>query len=93
MIYIIKNRFLNIEINSIGAEMQSIKKDNIEYLWQGDNNTWKNKATNIFPFVGKMQDGKYIYNGITYEMGNHGFARHTNFIANKIGDDKIIFKM
>ena len=93
MNYIIKNSVLNVEISSLGAEMQSIKKNNIEYLWQGDENTWKNKATNIFPFVGKMQDGKYIYKGITYEMGSHGFTRYADFTVDKREDEKIIFKM
>ena len=76
MNYTIKNDILNVEISTLGAELQSIKKNNVEYLWQGDEKSWKNKATNIFPYVGKMQDGKYIYKGKTYEMGSHGLARH-----------------
>ena len=93
MNYTIKNDFLNVEINSYGAELQSIKKNNIEYLWQGDEKTWKNKATNIFPFVGKMQDGKYMYKGQTYEMGSHGLARHIDFLVDSKEENKIIFKM
>lgn len=93
MNYIIKNHILNIEISSLGAEIQSIKKNNTEYLWQSDENTWKNRATNIFPFVGRMQDGKYSYKDKTYEMGSHGFARYADFIVDKVNDEKIIFKM
>lgn len=93
MNYTIKNDILNVEISTLGAELQSIKKNNVEYLWQGDEKSWKNKATNIFPYVGKMQDGKYIYKGNTYEMGSHGLARHIEFEADKIEENKIVFKM
>ncbi len=93
MNYTIKNDILNVEISTLGAELQSIKKNNVEYLWQGDEKSWKNKATNIFPYVGKMQDGKYIYKGKTYEMGSHGLARHIEFEADKIEENKIVFKM
>ncbi|WP_317368360.1 aldose 1-epimerase family protein [uncultured Tyzzerella sp.] len=93
MNYTIKNDILNIEISSFGAELQSIKKNNVEYLWQGDEKSWKNRATNIFPFIGRMQEGKYTYKGKAYEMGSHGLARHTDFIVDKAEDNKIIFKM
>ncbi|WP_250278119.1 aldose 1-epimerase family protein [[Clostridium] colinum] len=93
MNYNIKNNFLNVEISTLGAELQSIKKNNIEYLWQGNEKFWKNKATNIFPYVGKMQDGKYIYRDKIYEMGSHGLARHIEFQVDKIDENKIVFKM
>ncbi len=93
MDYIIKNNDLTVKISTLGAELQSIKKDNIEYLWQGDEKSWKNKATNIFPYVGKMTEGKYIYKGQTYEMGSHGLARHIDFSVEEKEDEKITFKM
>lgn len=92
MNYTIKNDILTIQIKSLGAELQSIKKDNIEYLWQGDEKSWKNRATNIFPYVGRMTDSKYKFKNNTYEMGSHGFARHTEFLAEQISNTKIIFK-
>lgn len=93
MIYSIKNRFLTVQIKSIGAELQSIKKDNIEYLWQGDENSWKNRATNIFPYIGRTKNGKYTFKGNVYEMGSHGFARNTEFSSLKESEEKIIFKI
>lgn len=93
MIYTLKNEILTIDISTFGAEMQSIRKDGKEYLWQGDEKNWKNKATNIFPFVGKMQDGKYIYKCKTYEMGSHGLARHIDFEKVFSSEQEIILKM
>lgn len=93
MNYSIKNDKINVTISTLGAELQSIEKDGTEYLWQGDEKSWKNKATNIFPYVGKMTEGKYIYKGQTYEMGSHGIARHIEFIVEEKEDTKITFKM
>ena len=38
MIYTIENDSIRVQISDVGAELQSIvgKKDNTEYLWQGD---------------------------------------------------------
>lgn len=87
----IKNNELDITINAKGGELWSIKKDNIEYLWQGDEKSWKSRASNIFPYVGRTTNGIYTYKGEKYSLGTHGFARHSEFIANKISDEKIEF--
>ncbi len=77
MIYTIENEFISVKINDIGAEMVSlVRKDNgTEYLWQGDPTYWAGSAPNLFPIVGRLTDGKYTYQGKTYEMLLHGFTR------------------
>ena len=82
MIYQIKNDKLQVEINSQGAELWSIKdQTGQEYLWQGEESTWKNRATNLFPFCGRMTDGVYTYQGQSYPMEIHGFAKGMEFTA------------
>lgn len=78
MIYIIENETLRVKVSSLGAELQSVcRTDNgIEYLWQGHPNYWGRKACNLFPICGRLAGGCYEYNGKTYEMGAHGFARN-----------------
>lgn len=94
MIYTIKNDFITVDINSKGAELWSIKTpDNTEYLWQGDATFWKNRATNIFPYIGRMTEGKYTYKGETYEMGIHGFAKDSEFNAEVVSDEEIMFTL
>lgn len=93
MEYTIKSDKLTVCISDLGAELQSILKNDTQYLWQGSESTWKNKATNIFPFVGKMEDGKYMYKDKIYEMGSHGLARHTTFLVDEKTENKISFKM
>lgn len=77
MVYILENDLLRVKISSLGAEMQSIRRqdDGTEYLWQGDATYWARRASNLFPVCGRLSGGCYIYNGKKYEMGSHGFAR------------------
>ena len=77
MIYIIENEQLRVKVSSLGAELQSIRRieDDTEYLWQGDAAYWARRASNLFPVCGRLWEGKHIYEGVTYEMGSHGFAR------------------
>lgn len=77
MIYIIENDKLKIKISSMGAELQSVRRieDDTEYLWQGDPAYWAGRATNLFPICGRLFEGKYTYQGKTYEMMLHGFAK------------------
>ncbi|WP_285801371.1 hypothetical protein [Exiguobacterium sp. s21] len=32
-------------------------------------------APTLFPFVGRLLDDRYLYDGMTYTMSQHGFAR------------------
>lgn len=78
---ILQNEKLKLEISDFGAELQEIKlKENgRNYLWNGDNTFWGRKAPVLFPFVGALKNKEYRYNGETFSMGQHGFARDMEF--------------
>lgn len=87
---IIKNDILSVKINTLGAELQSIKDaKGIEYLWQGNDLYWKGKATNIFPFVGRLEESRYMDGETSYTIGNHGFARNSEFIVGEYSEHKV----
>lgn len=74
MNYTIKNQKLTLEISSRGGEFQSIRDaQGREYLWQGDAATWTDRGPNLFPYIGRMTDQSYTYQGQTYHMDIHGF--------------------
>lgn len=77
MIYTIQNEKLKVDVTDLGAELQSIygKTNKFEYLWQGNPEFWGGRAYVLFPICGRLFDGKYIYNGKTYQMNLHGFSR------------------
>ena len=91
MTYRIENEFLVAEIAELGAELVSLKlkDDSCEYIWQGDEKYWTGHAPIMFPICGRLIDGKYTYRGKSYELGCHGFARHTNFSLVGAKNDEI----
>ncbi len=73
------NDVLKVKINHNGAELQSIQYKGIEYLWQGNPDFWKRRSPILFPIVGRLLDNEYIYEGKTYNLSQHGFARDMEF--------------
>ena len=93
MNYQIANEFLKLEISDMGAELKSIQKDGVEYLWHGDKAYWSGQAPVLFPFVGRLTDGKYFLNGKEYEMNPHGFARKQMYSVVEKEDNMILFEL
>ena len=81
MRYILENDTLRVEIESFGAEIKSVKRkaDGREYMWCGDPKYWGRTSPVLFPFVGAPKNKEYRYEGRTYPMGQHGFARDMEF--------------
>ncbi|SFB03591.1 Galactose mutarotase [Rhizobium sp. NFR07] len=72
---------LSIEVSSLGAEMQSLRtSDGRDWLWNGDGAWWTGRSPILFPIVGKAPDNRIAVDGTSYEMGQHGFARRSEFV-------------
>lgn len=92
MVYTLKNDTLEVKISDLGAEIQSVKRGNCEYIWQGNPEFWECRAPIMFPFCGRQFEGKYTVNGKTFEMTNHGFAKFSEFSAKQDGN-RILFTL
>jgi len=77
--YVLQNESLTAIFSAKGAELISLCRDGVEYIWQGDPQYWEEHAPIMFPICGRLWEGKYTYNGKLYEMGLHGFARQSLF--------------
>lgn len=76
MMITIGNDRLSIRISSRGAEMQAITAaDGAEYLWDGREEFWAGRATNLFPYVGRLYEKAYLLDTKRYALGIHGFFR------------------
>lgn len=77
----ISNDKITIQIDSMGAELKSLKDvaSGREYMWNADPKFWKRSSPVLFPLVGGLQDGVYRLDGKEYPMGQHGFARDMEF--------------
>ncbi|MBN2557744.1 MAG: aldose 1-epimerase family protein [Clostridia bacterium] len=96
MIITIENEFLVVKIDSIGAELRSIRKkgdpDGIEYLWQKNPDVWERQAPLLFPVIGRLKDEEYTFEGKSYRMQIHGFARFAEFGSAKSGGGSVVFR-
>ncbi|WP_081210227.1 aldose 1-epimerase family protein [Salegentibacter sediminis] len=94
--YQIKNEFLSIAVNPVGAELSSIKnlETGIEHLWQGNPEIWASQAPNLFPVIGILKNGEYNFEGKTYKMPKHGFVRHNENIQLKTEtENELVFEL
>lgn len=91
----IQNDHLTVQIDPLGAQLHSIKRrDNDgEYLWQGDPKSWKRQAPVLFPFVGRLKDDQYTYQGQAYHQTQHGFARDRKFTIKSQTTDQVVFEL
>lgn len=77
----LKNEYLTIAVNPMGAELFSVKSnaDEHEYLWQGDPTVWNGRSPILFPIAGRLKSDSYRYQGNFYCLPKHGFARRNEF--------------
>ena len=81
MDYFIENTYLRATVNARGAELSSLYNRNTqaELLWQGSPAIWNGHSPLLFPIVGKLKDDQYQWEGKTYTMPKHGFAKSSLF--------------
>ncbi|MCX4304818.1 MAG: aldose 1-epimerase family protein [Acetatifactor sp.] len=94
-VYELKNDVLSVLIDSVGAELKSLKRlsDGREYLWCGDAAYWGRTSPVLFPFVGGVRNREYRAKGRTWSMTQHGFARDMEFGLLSQGENEIWFEL
>ena len=92
----LENDFIKIGVNYHGAELRSLvkKTNDLEYLWKADKEFWGRTSPVLFPFVGKVNDNSYSYDGRVYEnIPQHAFARDYDFELVEKNTTSILFKL
>lgn len=85
---------LTVHINEHGAEVTSVvDADGLEYMWQADKKFWGRHAPILFPVVGRLKDDQYEYQGQTYSMGQHGFARDSGFTVVEQSESEVSLRL
>ncbi|WP_019947645.1 aldose 1-epimerase family protein [Hymenobacter aerophilus] len=84
MVYTLENEHCRAQVSTRGAELTSLVRldaaaGGLEYLWQADPAYWGRHAPVLFPIVGRLPENRYLHQGQTYELGQHGFARDQEF--------------
>lgn len=89
----LENPYLSVGISEHGAELCSLRSSSREYLWQGDPAYWGRHSPVLFPIVGSVYDRRFRACGSTYAMGQHGFARDSDFEVVSHSNDEAWFRL
>ena len=94
MLITLENQHFSLTADTLGAQIMSIRDTKgCEYLWQGDARYWPDRAPTLFPFIGRIWQDSYCYQGTPYQMGIHGFAAHSEFSVVEQGDHHVILSL
>lgn len=94
MIYEISNKFFTAKVDSLGAQLISLKgSGGHEYLWVGDPEYWREHAPVLFPIVGALRENRTRIDGQWYEMTRHGFAKRMEFSLKEQGEDYLALSL
>jgi galactose mutarotase-like enzyme len=95
MIVAIKNDHLAVEFSTKGAELQRVVgiDSGLNYMWNGDANFWAKFSPVLFPIVGALKNDSYHYQGETYHLPRHGFARDMEFEHEIVDANTVSFKL
>jgi galactose mutarotase-like enzyme len=84
----IGNEDVTVEVSSLGSEMQSIvTSEGKSWLWHGDAAFWAGRSPVLFPIVGRAPNDHVSVDGERRPMGQHGFARRSEFELVDSGPD------
>src|SRR3954469_18300254 len=85
---------LTVRIKEQGAEMFSVTNNNgLEFIWQAKKEVWPRHAPVLFPIVGKLKNNTYQFNGNSYQLGQHGFARDKSFVVTEKTESKCVLEL
>lgn len=90
----LSNDHLSVAMQAAGAELTSIRDaSGRELLWQADPAVWGRHAPILFPIVGRLPGDAYVSGGVTYRLGQHGFARDRDFAVVAHDDAHVTFAL
>ncbi|MHB1394840.1 MAG: aldose 1-epimerase family protein [Clostridia bacterium] len=94
MEFTIANKHITVTASELGAELREIKgADGIRFLWQGDPDSWMDRAPNLFPYIARLTNGRYTYNGKSYTLPIHGFAPTSEFQMTFMDETRMTFSL
>lgn len=74
---LLQSSALEASISPLGAELRGlrVRSTGDELLWSGDPAHWKGVSPILFPVVGRLRGDRYVWQGRSYSLPQHGFAR------------------
>lgn len=88
----IKNENMCVGIALVGAELEYIKINGINILWQRSD-LWSEQSPILFPNVGTLKDNIYEYNGNIYTSFVHGFVKSKKFTIKEQNETRVLLRL
>lgn len=92
-LYTIKKGSYEATIDSMGAQLMSLKFEGYEYLWQGDAAYWTGRAPILFPIVGTLRNDAATSEQGPVALKRHGLARNYEHAVLSQGPAWIAFEL
>lgn len=92
MEYRLENEFLRVAVTSSGAQVKSViwKSDGAEHIWCGDPAVWRFQTPVLFPYTGRLKDGRVEIRGKRVENAPpHGVVRLMEHSLAEQGRDRL----
>ena len=89
----IKNAKISATINSFGAELSRLEKNNKNYIWTVDEEFWNKTSPILFPIVGRLKNDSFTFKNKLYAMPRHGFARNFEFKIENQTESSALFSL
>ncbi len=91
MILTLNNNKISATIDSVGAELIRLEKNNQNYIWTIDEAFWNKTSPILFPIVGRLKNDTYTIDDKIYELHRHGFARNFEFGIENKTETSVVF--
>ncbi len=89
----ISNGILEASFLAKGAELKSLLtlQSEKEWIWEANPLFWGKTSPILFPIVGGLKDDTYRFNGESFQLPRHGFARDMEFDVRKHESNMVVF--
>ncbi len=82
-----------MHVNAYGAELKGVEMDGLEYLWQGDKDSYPRTSPTLFPIVGRFLSDTYYVGDQAYHMNLNGIVQDENFRCISQTENQAVFQM
>ena len=92
----VSGNLFKISVQDKGAELCSIisQKTGAEFMWDANPDVWGSFAPVLFPIIGALKDGEFLYEGKSYSVPKHGFIRNNeNLKFNQVSDNCLEYSL
>ena len=85
---------LTAQIDPLGAQLSVLRDaQGRDLLWHGDPAYWNGRSPILFPIVGALHQGHYLWDGKRHALPRHGFARGRRFAVVEASPAEAVFRL